>query len=169
MNETSCLLSWLIVPSLDSHLIRKDICITNMLQNGFTSLVMLMFSKIFFFFLDMWTLLLPFLSFLIFLESSMTRFKLGLAYVLTKNSNNSVDRPLAMEPNPENDLAPPVLCHSTRPTQPLDRYGLSHSFLLTTLSNISIPNTYLQAVRHDSWKQAMKNWTLLSVILNVKP
>lgn len=113
----------------------------------------------------MWTLLLPFLSFLIFLESSMTRFKLGLAYVLTKKSNNSVDRPLAMEPNPENDLAPPVLCHSTRPTQPLDRYGLSHSFLLTTLSNISIPNTYLQAVRHDSWKQAMKNWMLLSVIM----
>ena len=50
----------------------------------------------------------------------------------------------------------PLLRRSSRPSRPLEQYGFTHTSLMTTLSTVSIPNSYLQAIQHDTWNQAMR-------------
>ena len=52
--------------------------------------------------------------------------------------------------------APTILRRSSRASRPPEQYGFTHTSLMTTLSSVSIPSFYLQAVQHDSWNQAMK-------------
>eukprot|EP00268_Persea_americana_P009792 TRINITY_DN13924_c0_g1_i10.p2 TRINITY_DN13924_c0_g1~~TRINITY_DN13924_c0_g1_i10.p2 ORF type:complete len:123 (+),score=11.19 TRINITY_DN13924_c0_g1_i10:364-732(+) len=62
------------------------------------------------------------------------------------------------EPDPSYAPAPTSiqLRRSTRHTRPLDRYGFTHTSLLAALSTVTIPNSYLQAMKHDYWKKAMQ-------------
>ena len=43
------------------------------------------------------------------------------------------------------------LHRSSRTSRPSERYGFTHTSLMTTLFSISIPSSYLQVVQHDSW------------------
>ena len=60
---------------------------------------------------------------------------------------------LALDPAP----ASTTLRRSTRPSRPPNWYGFfSHVSLVATLSTISIPSCYKQAMEHECWKIAMQ-------------
>eukprot|EP00268_Persea_americana_P059265 TRINITY_DN7252_c0_g2_i3.p1 TRINITY_DN7252_c0_g2~~TRINITY_DN7252_c0_g2_i3.p1 ORF type:complete len:904 (-),score=94.40 TRINITY_DN7252_c0_g2_i3:300-3011(-) len=87
--------------------------------------------------------------------------------------------PPAPDPAPNPPPAPVALRRSIRHIKPPDRYGFTHASLLTTLSSISIPNSYSQAVQHDCWIQAMQEelsalqenhtWDIVPCPSSVKP
>ena len=53
--------------------------------------------------------------------------------------------------------APATRRHSTRVSQPPDRYGFSNPVsLTTTVSPISIPSSYKQAMKHECWREAIE-------------
>lgn len=73
-------------------------------------------------------------------------------------------------------------CHSRLPDRygySPDRYGCSHTSLLTMLSFVNIPNNFSQAIQHECWCQAMKKefdallanntWDVVSCLSDIKP
>ena len=75
---------------------------------------------------------------------------------------------------------PTPLRRSSRPQKPPERYGFSTPMAMsTTLSSISIPTCYTQAMEHECWQKAMEaelqalkenhTWDIVSCPPNVKP
>ncbi|RVW68108.1 Retrovirus-related Pol polyprotein from transposon RE1 [Vitis vinifera] len=88
------------------------------------------------------------------------RFKPGFVYErhsrYESNSTSSVP-PFDLDLTPDPALASTTLRRSTRLSRPLDWYGLfSHVSLVATLSTISIPSCYKQAMEHECWQNAMQ-------------
>ncbi|CAL2255891.1 unnamed protein product [Prunus armeniaca] len=53
---------------------------------------------------------------------------------------------------------PPPLRHSTRVRRPPDRFGSSPpSSFTATLSSISLPSSYKQAMKHECWRKALRS------------
>lgn len=74
----------------------------------------------------------------------------------------------------------PTIRHSTRDRRPPERYGFSPPLSLTaTLSSISIPSSYTQAMEHACWRQAIETeflaleenqtWDVVTCPPSVKP
>jgi hypothetical protein len=88
------------------------------------------------------------------------RFRLGFVYERRRQheSDSTSLVPLSnLDPVP--DLAPisTTLCRSTRLSRPPDWYGFfTPVSLVTTLSTISIPSCYKQAMEHTCWQNAMQ-------------
>lgn len=115
----------------------------------------------------------------------VTRFQPNFVYERRKVTDDSASGSLttptipAPDPAPDPPPEPPALCRSTRHIKPPDRYGFTHASLLTTLSSVSIPNSYSQAVQHDCWIQAMQEeltalqtnhtWDVVTCPSSVKP
>ena len=77
-------------------------------------------------------------------------------YVQRRRTNIAALPPSPEPPDPIPDPDPvPPLRHSNRISCPPDRYGFSHTFLLATLSSVSIPKSYSQAMNHECWQRAM--------------
>lgn len=89
-------------------------------------------------------------------NDSITRFKPGLVYERrNRQPHNAIRHPsLAPAPTPDSNQQQ-LLRRSSRPSHPPERYGFSHSSLHTTLSSISIPDTYSQAIKQPCWQQVM--------------
>jgi hypothetical protein len=88
--------------------------------------------------------------------------------------------PAASNPVLTNSYDPPPLRRSSRPHKPPEQYGLSTPVAMsTTLSSISIPTCYKQAIEHECWQQAMEaelqaleanhTWDIVSCPPHVKP
>lgn len=78
---------------------------------------------------------------------SIDRFKLDFGYTQRRNPDNAnrhPDQEHAFEP----DHCPPPFQWSTHHPRSTGRYGYSRLLLASSFS-ISIPNTYLQAFRHQ--------------------
>ena len=98
----------------------------------------------------------------IFSESPtiVERFKIGFVYERrSRHESGSTsfvphsDLDLASDPAP----ASTTLRRSTHPSRPPDWYGFfSPVSLITTLSTISIPSCYKQAMEHECWQIAMQ-------------
>ena len=90
----------------------------------------------------------------------MERFKLGFVYERRsrhESSSTSFMSPSDLDLAPDPTLASTTLCRSTRPSQSPNWYGFFSSIsLVTTLSTISIPSCYKQAMEHECWKIAMQ-------------
>ena len=104
-----------------------------------------------------WTVLIPLhqLSYQVFRIQPLL---LGLILILstTVGKPPTADGPPPDPPPTNGSTATPTLRRSSRTSRPPARYGFTHSSLMTTLSSISIPSSYLQAVQQDCWNQAMK-------------
>jgi len=122
-----------------------------------------------------------------FLDSSHTveRFKPGLVYTRRRLPSGSLpDSTPTLDYVPPSTLDPITdvlpLRRSTRSSKPPDWYGFFTPISLsTTLSSISIPSSYTQAMEHDCWKKAMQEelqalqenhtWDIVSCPPTVKP
>ena len=103
---------------------------------------------------------------LIFSESPtiVERFKPGFVYERrSRHESGSISfvppsyLDLAPDPDPDPAPASTTLRRSTRPSRPPNRYGFfSPVSLIATLSTISIPSYYKQAMEHECWKIAMQ-------------
>ena len=90
----------------------------------------------------------------------MERFKLGFVYERrSRHESGSTsfvspsDLDLVLDPAP----ASTTLRRSTRPSRPPNWYGFfSPVSLVATLSTISIPSCYKQAMEHECWQIAMQ-------------
>ena len=109
------------------------------------------------------------------------RFKPGHVYH-RRTSPTMAPATLSDAPDPvlpsSND--PPPVRRSSRNSKPPDRYGYTNPVAMsTTLSPISIPTCYKQAMEHECWQQAMETelqalaenhtWDVVSLPPNVKP
>ena len=104
--------------------------------------------------------------------TSVQRFKPG--YVYRRHTPTS-DPPTGLISNDQTPLR-----RSSSPQKPPERYGFSTSVAMsTTLSSISIPTCYTQAMEHECWQKAMEaelqaleenfTWDIVSCPPNVKP
>lgn len=126
-----------------------------------------------------------------FLESPTTVQRFQPGYVYRRHTSSASDHLTCPTEVPSNlpaasDLAqpdsndPPLLRRSSRTHKPPDWYGFSTpAAMSTTLSSISIPTCYRQAMEHECWQQAMEaelkaleenhTWDMVSCPPNVKP
>jgi len=116
---------------------------------------------------------------------TMERFKPGLVYTRRRLPSGTLPDSapiLDFVPPPALDPVTSVLPlrWSTRSSKPPDWYGFFTPISLsTTLSSISIPSSYTQAMEHDCWKKAMQEelqalqenhtWDIVSCPPTVKP
>ena len=88
-------------------------------------------------------------------QTTVTRFNPDFVYHRRAKPTTADGRP--PDPPPATVSTPtPALRRSSRPSRPPARYGFNHSSLMTTLSSVPLPSSYLQAVKQDCWNQAMK-------------
>jgi hypothetical protein len=90
----------------------------------------------------------------------MEKFKPGFVYERRRrhesDSTSSVP-PSDLDPMPDPAPTSTTLRQSTRLSRPPDWYGFfSPVSLVTTLSTISIPSCYKQAMEHECWQNAMQ-------------
>ena len=111
-------------------------------------------------------------------QTSVTRFNPAFVYH-RREKPPTADGPPPNPPPTSGSTTTFALRRSSRNSRPPDRYGFTHTSLMTTLSSISIPSSYLQAVQHDCWNQAMKEeldaldlnhtWDIVECTSAVKP
>jgi hypothetical protein len=89
----------------------------------------------------------------------MERFKLGFIYERHSRHESGSTSPLLpsdLDPMPNPAPTYTTIRRSTRPSRPPYWYGFfSHISLIATLSTISIPSCYKQAMKHECWQHAM--------------
>ena len=111
-------------------------------------------------------------------KTTITRFHLDFVYHRQEKPTTADACPL--DPLPATGFTTPhLLRHSFRTSRPPERYGITHTSLMTTCSSVSIPNSYLQAIQRDSWNLAMKEeldaldhnhtWNIVDCLSAVKP
>ena len=122
------------------------------------------------------------------MPTSIQRFKHGYVYrrhTPTSNPPTGLTKIPSHLPGASDFVLPisniPTPLHrSSRPQKPHERYGFStHVAMSTTLSSISIPTCYTQAMEHECWQKAMEaelqaleenhTWNIVSCPPNVKP
>ena len=90
----------------------------------------------------------------------MERFNPGFVYERRsrhESGSTSFMSPSDLDLGPDPAPASTTLRWSTRPSQPSNWYGFfSHVSLVATLSTISIPSCYKQAIELECWKIAMQ-------------
>jgi len=117
-----------------------------------------------------------------FLDSSHTieRFKLGLVYKSRLPSGTLHDFSPTLDFDHLPTLDPVTSALPLRRSTRSSRYGFFTPISLsTTLSSISIPSSYTQAMKHGYWKKAMQeelhtlqenhSWDIVSCLPMVKP
>ena len=117
-------------------------------------------------------------------DSSVVRFNPNFVYHRRNHTAPTRDPPPDLPPvsGPPPAVASsghPSLRRSTRISVPPDRYGLSHTSLMATLSSYSIPQSYSQAVQDPCWNKAMQEeldalaqnhtWDIVPSPVGVKP
>jgi len=103
---------------------------------------------------------LPFLPSFFDSPTIMEKFKPGFVYERRRRheSDSTSSVPLSdLDPVPDPAPTSTTLRQSTRLSRPPDWYGFfSPVSLVTTLSTISIPSCYKQAMEHECWQNAMQ-------------
>ncbi|XXG51938.1 hypothetical protein AAC387_Pa03g0390 [Persea americana] len=88
-------------------------------------------------------------------QTSVTRFNLAFVYHRLEKPPPEDGPPPDPPPTNGSTTTHTLRCSSRNSRLP-DWYGFTHTSLMTTLSSISIPSSYLQAVQQNCWNQAIK-------------
>ncbi|RWR83570.1 retrovirus-related Pol polyprotein from transposon TNT 1-94 isoform X1 [Cinnamomum micranthum f. kanehirae] len=118
--------------------------------------------------------------------SPVDKTKPILVYERRRRENTTVPKPpdniisSISDPAPTPDISQSVqLRRFSRISRPSDRFGFTHTSLLTTLSSVQIPNHFSPAVQHECWRNAMQEelealdgnhtWDIVQFPPSVKP
>lgn len=111
-------------------------------------------------------------------KTIVTRFHPDFVYHHREKPTTADAHPPHLPPA-TGSTTPNILRRSSKASRPPERYGLTRTSLMTTLSSVFILSSYLQAVQHDSWNQEMKEeldaldqnhtWDIVDCPSTVKP
>eukprot|EP00268_Persea_americana_P016955 TRINITY_DN18073_c1_g1_i1.p1 TRINITY_DN18073_c1_g1~~TRINITY_DN18073_c1_g1_i1.p1 ORF type:complete len:134 (+),score=8.43 TRINITY_DN18073_c1_g1_i1:171-572(+) len=109
-------------------------------------LVMLFSLKTSIFFKLIWIVLIPILplSYRVFQITTITRCNPDFVYYRREKPTTADARP-PDRPPATSSITPRILRRSSKTSRSPEHYGFTHTSLMTTLSSLSIPSSYLHA------------------------